>query len=72
MSDSKCTAFVGQPISYYLDIWDGVRKEPLRLLKTNTTCDWTPCQLEANTQDIGFIKFRGMSSVQLMQYLLPE
>ena len=34
LGETARTQLVGKPISYYLDIWDEVRNETLRLLKT--------------------------------------
>ena len=34
LGETARTELVGKPIDYYLDIWDEVRKETLRLLKT--------------------------------------
>lgn len=33
LGENSCELYVGQPISYYLEIWDEVRAESLRLLK---------------------------------------
>lgn len=35
----------GKPIKYYLDLWDGVRKETLKLLKTKDD-NWFASQIE--------------------------
>ncbi|WP_298514519.1 DinB family protein [uncultured Kordia sp.] len=42
--------FVNKPISYYLDIWDEVRKETLRLLKTKNDA-WFEAKVEGSSMN---------------------
>ena len=50
LGDEARSALVGKPIGYYLKIWDEVRKESLRLLKTKDD-EWFGAKVEGSSMN---------------------
>lgn len=78
LGDPARTALVGKPISYYLDIWDGVRKETLRLLKTKDD-KWFDALVKGSDMNNYFAWFHvmehqsnHMGQIQMIKNRLPK
>lgn len=78
LGDPARTALVGQPITYYLDLWDGVRKETLRLLKTKDD-KWFDTLIKDSDMNNYFAWFHvmehqsnHMGQIQMIKNRLPK
>ena len=78
LGDPARTKFVNQPISYYLNLWDDVRKETLRLLKTKDD-KWFDTLIEGNDMNNYFAWFHvmehqsnHMGQIQMIKNRLPK
>lgn len=78
LGDPARVALVNQPISYYLDLWDGVRNETLRLLKTKDD-KWFDALVKGSDMNNYFAWFHvmehqsnHMGQIQMIKNRLPK
>jgi penicillin-binding protein-related factor A (putative recombinase) len=78
LGDLARVALVNQPISYYLNLWDDVRKETLRLLKTKDD-KWFDALVKGSDMNNYFAWFHvmehqsnHMGQIQMIKNRLPK